>query len=168
NGTVSKKNIPGNLKNYFRFYSSETLESLIQKLNKYSNNFMIYQIFLYIGALKTQAPANLSKSVIVFKEIFKNDRILNDIEIEEASGLSRQNKISCAQSNYVLKLFEQYKKLLPERVGGLFKTGTLNGVYSISGYYNSKKYGDVYITIILNQQRNTRQKILDELLKLID
>ena len=56
--------------------------------------------------------------------------------------------------------YKPYARLLPHKKGGLIKSGTLKGVYSYTGYFVRQNRCDSFV-IILNQNKNTRDKILD-------
>ena len=59
----------------------------------------------------------------------------------------------------ILVAFFPHRKLLPIKNGMLVKTGTLNGVGCLVGYFRSQKNGWVRFSILLNQPRNYRDKI---------
>ena len=70
--------------------------------------------------------------------------------IEEGSGLSRRNQVSSRQMTMLLDKFERYRTLLPEKEGFVAKTGSLNGVNSLAGYFTLPKQGEVRFSIIIN------------------
>ena len=63
----------------------------------------------------------------------------------------------------LLKAFLPYQHLLPREKNIPYKTGTLSGVYSMAGYLSTSD--PLYFVILLNQQKNNREKIRDILLK---
>jgi D-alanyl-D-alanine carboxypeptidase len=72
------------------------------------------------------------------------------------------------QMNKFLNLFKKYQHLLPKKYNGLFKTGTLTGVYSVAGFYKNKNNQNFNISIILNQNKNNRNIILKKIKKFLD
>ena len=167
NGVIERKKVE-NPALLFRFYNSNNLEQILIKMLKFSNNFMVNQIFMHIGTLEYGFPGNMNKSIYSFNTFIRPYNILKNVRIDEASGLSRNNRISAIELNYVLSLFDGYKNFLPERDGGYFKTGSLSDVSAIAGYYNSKKFGEVKIVILLNQKKNNRGILLQKVQSFLD
>jgi len=160
-GSIQTGTVPGNARLVYSHSSSKTIAQVIQALLKYSTNFITNQIFLVLGAEKFGAPADLDKGRRLFNDYMKTKLGFTDFYIDEGSGLSRQNRISPYQLTQVLKAFEKFKQLLPEKVEAaiLAKTGTLTGVNSLAGYFDSSRYGTVRFAIILNQDAVNREKI---------
>ncbi len=159
-GNIQKGKVASGAKLYYRHYSSKSLEQVIQAMLKFSTNFIANQLFLTLGAEKMGAPATLSKGKKVVTEFLRSQLNLSDFNVEEGSGISRQDKISPKSLVKVLKAFEPYKYLLPEKMGGILaKTGTLNGVSCLAGYFDSSKYRDIHFAILLNQSDGNREKI---------
>ncbi|HPG30183.1 MAG TPA: D-alanyl-D-alanine carboxypeptidase [bacterium] len=152
----------------FRHYNRTNLADIINKIMISSNNFMINQIFLHIGARDFGEPATLDKSVESFNNFIKYFTGVSEIKIKEASGLSRENKINCLEMNFILNLFQKYKNLMRTKNEGNFKTGTLSGVYSIAGYYDSPRFGELKIIIFLQQKNNRRNVILKKIIDFIE
>lgn len=152
----------------FRYYNRTNLADIINKILVSSNNFMINQIFLHIGARDFGEPATLDKSVDSFNNFIKYFTGVSEMKLEEASGLSRENKINCLEMNFILNLFQQYKSLMRTKNDGNFKTGTLSGVYSIAGYYDSERFGEIKIIIFLQQKNNCRNLILKKIIDFIE
>ena len=166
-GKILKKQV-FNKKILFRYFNSNTLIELIGKLLESSNNFMINQIFLFIGTRDFGYPATLDKSIAAFNKFIRNIINVPEMQITEASGLSRENKISCIEMNLILNLFKKFKHILIRRNEGNFKTGTLSGVYSIAGYHDSNRFGEIKIIIFLQQRNNNRNLILKKIIDFID
>ncbi len=60
----------------------------------------------------------------------------------------------------ILVAFFPYRKILPAKDNILYKTGTLNGVATLVGYFQSATHGWVRFSILLNQGANYREKIV--------
>ncbi len=159
-GTIQKGRVPTGSKLFYRHASSKSLEETLQAMLKFSTNFISNQLFLVMGAERMGAPATLAKGKKVMTDFLKLKLASSDFNIEEGSGISRQNKISPKLLVKVLKAFEPYKKLMPEKMDGILaKTGTLNGVSALAGYFDSSQYKDISFAILLNQSAANRERI---------
>ena len=145
----------------YTHHNSKDLSFMLQGLLKYSNNFIANQLFLTIGAVKLGYPASLEKSRQVFKKYIheaynpKQGKFI----VDEASGLSRKNRVTGLDMLRILYRFRAHHQLLPKKNGAWLKSGTLTGVYNYAGYLDSPK-GLLPFVILLNQGQNTRNKIL--------
>jgi D-alanyl-D-alanine carboxypeptidase/D-alanyl-D-alanine-endopeptidase (penicillin-binding protein 4) len=159
-GSIQKGRVPEGAPIYYSHRSSKALSQVVQGMMKYSTNFITNQLFLTIGAEKYGAPATLAKGKKFYMDYLQTKLGFKDFNIEEGSGLSRENRISPAQLVKVLRAFEKYKNLLPEKLDAILaKTGTLTGVNSLAGYFDTSRYGTVRFAIILNQGAVNREKI---------
>lgn len=159
-GKILKGTVSSNAKLFYQHHSSKNLDEVIQAMMKFSTNFIANQLFLILGAEKIGPPANLAKGKQIVTNFLKTNLHLSQFNVEEGSGISRENKISPAELVKVLKAFEKYRSLLPEKLDNIqAKTGTLTGVASLAGYFNSVQYQTVYFAIILNQAGNNREVI---------
>ncbi len=116
------------------FSSPYKLTDVIQKLLKYSNNFMANQILLSMGARVNGEPATLEKGLRVVEGYTLNHLKLHNIKIAEGSGLSILNQISPENMIKVLYEFVPYANLLRQKGVDLFKTGTLTDARTRAGY----------------------------------
>lgn len=159
-GSIQKGKVPAGAKLFYRHASSKSLEQVVQAMLKFSTNFIANQLFLVMGAEKLGAPANLAKGKKVVTEFLKAKLGNGDFNIEEGSGISRQNKISPKLLVKILRAFEPYKYLMPEKMEGILaKTGTLNGVSCLAGYFDSSQFKDIHFAILLNQAAANRERI---------
>jgi serine-type D-Ala-D-Ala carboxypeptidase/endopeptidase (penicillin-binding protein 4) len=159
-GSIQRGRVPVGAPVYYSHRSSKKLDQVIQGMMKYSTNFITNQLFLTLGAEKYGAPANLAKGKKLVTEYLQTQLGFKDFNIDEGSGLSRQNRLSPAQLVRVLRAFEKYKHLLPEKLDAILaKTGTLTGVNALAGYFDSSQFGTVRFAIILNQGPVNREKI---------
>ncbi len=159
-GKILKGTVSSNAKLFYQHQSSKNLDEVVQAMMKFSTNFIANQLFLILGAEKIGPPANLAKGKQIVTNFLKTNLHLSQFNVEEGSGISRENKITPADLVKILKAFEKYRSLLPEKLDNIqAKTGTLTGVASLAGYFNSSQYQTVYFAIILNQAGNNREAI---------
>jgi D-alanyl-D-alanine carboxypeptidase/D-alanyl-D-alanine-endopeptidase (penicillin-binding protein 4) len=144
---------PKNLKIIHKHSSPLTLKEISREMLKYSTNFTANQLFLVLGAQAFGAPATVEKGQKVMNKCLAERIGWRGFHIEEGSGLSRKNKVSTSQMTELLKAFERYSSLLPEKDGFLAKTGSLRGVNSLAGYFNlGLATGDARFCIIINSE----------------
>jgi len=164
---ISEKKVPAGVQPLYVHHSSKSLYELIPPLLLYSNNFIANQIFLACGAKKYSAPATWMKAKNAL-EFFLNQKLKIkklQFSIQEGSGLSRKNKLSPDAMITILNYFEPYHGLLPVKQQNVFiKSGTLTGVYSYAGYFSNGLSTTPFV-VMLNQKKNTRDQILDQILK---
>lgn len=151
-----------------RHFNSRSLDFIFSGLMKYSNNYIANQVFLVLGAEKLGYPASPDKSRKVFKDYLTAKWQFDPLKVklEEASGISRNNRMSGQQMMTVLESFRPYSHLLADKNGTRLKSGTLTGVYNYAGYISTTK-GLRPFVIITNQKTNRRDGIL-RLLQQID
>ena len=126
----------------------------------YSNNFIANQLLLATGAVCEGEPATLKKGVEVFKDFLENEIGIYNFSLAEGSGLSRKNSFSPVQMQKLLDAFFFYRGLLPSEDGVFRKTGTLNGIFNLMGYYENKAGEYRQFVIFLSQWENNRDKII--------
>ena len=166
-GTIQNKKTPQDLKPFYVHHSSKSLTEVIEAMMLYSNNFIANQIYLTMGAQEYEYPATWEKSKIALKK-YINDNFpgySDSIEFDEGSGISRNNRITAHVMIEILNSFKPYAALLPFEDNMFIKSGTLKGVYSYAGYFMRDGGYDSFV-IILNQQRNYRDKVLHSLKKI--
>jgi len=166
-GSVSNREFKPSPHTQKIFLSPYKLTEVIQKLLKYSNNFMANQILLSMGAHVYGEPATLEKGLRVIKDYSTEHLKLDNIEIAEGSGLSRSNHISPENMSKVLYEFIPYAYLLRQKGNDLYKTGTLTNVRTRAGYLigmNSKLYPYV---IMVNKKETGYEDILNQLQKIV-
>ena len=145
----------------YRHHSSRSLTFIFEGLMKYSNNFIANQIFLVIGAEKMGYPASLSKSRKVLQTYLKNKwGFANaDMVLDEASGISRKNRMTAGQMMTILETFRENSGLLSGKNNLKIKSGTLTGVYNYAGYIQTES-GIRPFVIITENAVNQRDKLL--------
>ena len=145
----------------FKYHSKYSLEQVIAKLLRFSNNFMANQILLALGASVSEPPGTLDKGVDALLAYACDVLKISDVQIVEGSGISRDNKISAMDMLKVLEHFEPYHHLMPRIGNEFYKTGTLKGVATRAGYIKDKK-GELYRYIVfLNKSEKSISSIMD-------
>ncbi|HHC74951.1 MAG TPA: D-alanyl-D-alanine carboxypeptidase/D-alanyl-D-alanine-endopeptidase, partial [Thiothrix sp.] len=164
----------------FHQYASPSLGEQIRLINKWSNNVMTRQLLLSLGANYYDAPATLEKGRSAILEVLDEIAVPNveDIVIDNGSGLSRKARISAAQLGHLLdRAFRD--AYMPEflaslAIGGIdgtmyrrakkngmrgrshLKTGTLRDVTAIAGYMLSRQ--GRYFIVVMQQNGNKVSK----------
>ena len=165
-GTIRKGKVSADAQLFLTHSSSKDLAEVVKNMLQYSTNFIANQLFMTLGAGQYGAPATLEKGQKFYSDFIKKKLLLKNIQVEEGSGLSRKNQISPYQMALLLRAFEKYKNLLPEKMEGIVaKTGTLTGVSCLAGYFNSSQHKEVRFAILLNQVSPNREKIAKILYK---
>jgi len=144
-----------------RHFNRRSLDTIIRALFKYSNNYIANQLFLVTGAEKRDYPATLEKSRAVFQAYLVSHfpQANSSIIIDEASGISRNNRMSGTIMMHILSHFKPHSDLLNLKNKILIKSGTLTGVYNYAGYFVTQK-GLRPFVIMTNQKKNHRNRIL--------
>lgn len=146
----------------FRSFSPFTLSDVIQKLMQYSNNFLANQLLLATILEKKHLPGPLSmedagKDLEVF--MIKNLG-LSGFVLEEASGISRKNRISAKEMLKAVQAFAPYMELLrkEEDCEGWYKTGTLSNVRTRAGFLKGKE--GWYAYVLMTEDDNGKYETL--------
>ena len=162
-GTIRSGVTPPDLPAVYTHRSTFTLEQVIEKMLLYSTNFIANQIYLACGTKEFGYPATWDKARTAVTAHLDKKLGLKEpaLHLAEGSGISRENHITPRAMITILEAFKPYARLLPKddqerRV----KTGTLTGVYSLAGYLERDQRLYPFV-IMLNQQKNTRQAVLD-------
>jgi D-alanyl-D-alanine carboxypeptidase/D-alanyl-D-alanine-endopeptidase (penicillin-binding protein 4) len=144
--------IPNDAHPVITYRSSQLLSDMIRGMLKFSTNFTANQLFLTLGIKKYGAPATVTKGQRALRECLEQRAGWRNFSIEEGSGLSRKNAVSAQLMTKLLKHFSRYQELLDEQQGFQAKTGSLNGVNSLAGYFDTPHAGQVRFAIIINSQ----------------
>lgn len=148
------------------FQSPYTLSDVSRSLLKYSNNFIANQIMMTVAAEVEGEPATLQKGLMLTQTYLNDSLNLHNVELAEASGLSRRNAI-CANDMYeILQNFVDCKDLLRNENGHLFKTGTLSDVRSRVGYIETP-IGMYSFVIMMNTPGSSAITVLDNFFELV-
>ena len=173
-------------------HEGEPLALTLRGLNKFSNNFVAEQILKTIGAEHFGPPGSTKKGLSVFEEYMRQlGYESGQYRIFDGSGLSRQNRLSPLILVDILRNVKNDLSVYPEFVTALgvmgvdgnvkhrmpkvessskarVKTGTLNFVSALSGFFESKD-GELFaFSILMNDLKcsNGRvKKIQDQIIQ---
>ena len=152
-------------------------DDLYKEMMQESDNFIAEQLLLAIGGKLTSTLNTRQTIHQLEKTVFR--QIKNDIRWVDGSGLSRYNLLSPTSIVWVLKRLS--KKMDKERLLDIFpaggasgslknwfgdqdqpyvfaKTGSLSGVYCLSGYLVTKKGKLLVISFMHNNFLGSAQK----------
>ncbi len=163
-GRVSARSLPGDLGEILRVPSPFTMAQVVEKLLRFSNNFIANQLMLTMGAQRHSTPATLEKGQQVLNAYAGRFQIPG-IHIVEGSGLSRSNRITPRQMGRLLLCFAPHAELLRENENEWYKTGTLSDVRSRAGYIKGKDQKKYPFVVFLNGQSKGYSKIMSELIR---
>jgi len=143
-----------------RYTSSFNLDQVVQKMMRFSNNFIANQLFLFLGARTFGPPASALKS-----RRFARLRIpallgVTTIQYHEGSGISRRTRMSCRDFHVLLQCFAPHRHLLHEWLPGVrAKTGGLTGVSTAAGYIVPAKGEPVLFAVMLAGKQAARWRV---------
>ncbi len=173
-GKVSVSFLPA--KSEFLFvHKSAPLVDILRELNRYSNNFMAEQIARTVASRRSGKPGRYEDAFRLMNAFLKNLGIeTGNLVIKDASGLSRQDRITARSMTRLLSRIYARYDLWPDFVGAMAimgkegslkkrlkgspaiglvraKTGSLTGVSNLAGIVsaaNGRLYG---FTIMLSE-----------------
>jgi D-alanyl-D-alanine carboxypeptidase/D-alanyl-D-alanine-endopeptidase (penicillin-binding protein 4) len=145
------------------------LGSIVYDINKFSNNVMARNLFLTIGAVAGRPPATTEQSSrVIHAFLQKNGIPMPDLELDNGSGLSREEHVSARSLAALLQaanaspVAQTFAESLP--IAGIdgtmknrltnadvfgnahIKTGTLRDVRAIAGYVSAAD-GSTYVVV---------------------
>lgn len=158
---------------------SISLREFVSLINKHSDNYLAECLFKIIGAEYSNVEGNsfyATQAILNFLD--QNNIFSQGTEIVDGSGISRFDKVTPASVAGVLEAmyfslntFEDfYNSLSVAGIDGTLrsrfigsnaennfhgKTGTLNGVTSLSGYLKTKGDDDLIISMIFEYQKGS-------------
>ncbi len=174
--------------------SGIVLKNLLQDINKHSDNFLAECLFKTLGAETSGEQGNAFYSTQAILSFIKDNGIFSDgSSIVDGSGISRFDQITVGALAGVLeKMYfdlahfdDFYNSLSIAGVDGTLKhrmigtraennfhgkTGTLNGVTSLSGYLTTARGDDLIISIIFefdNKGARFHRVIQDDIITLL-
>jgi D-alanyl-D-alanine carboxypeptidase/D-alanyl-D-alanine-endopeptidase (penicillin-binding protein 4) len=148
-GRISIGTVPEGLKPVYVHRQSRSLSKILAEMLRASNNYIANQVFLEIGAHRLGGPVSLKKSLDVANEMLAAHDLATAIHLEEGSGISRDNHFTPRGLAKVLELFAAHADLLHGHDGGMNKTGTMDGIYTLAGYADTSSHGRVRFVISL-------------------
>lgn len=155
-------------------HESEPLSLALRGLNKFSNNFVAEQVVKTLAAEKFGPPGTTENGMRVIDSYMRTLGYLpEEYTLVDGSGLSRQNRLSPDHLVGVLKDVYHDSSIYPELIASLavmgldgsaknrmnghsgaqgirVKTGTLDAVSAISGYFQSQGGERFAFSILMN------------------
>ncbi len=183
-GKIVQGRAPTNAAAYWEHANSRPLAAIVYGLNKFSNNFMAEQINLTLGAQVNGVPGTREKGLAVIRDHLLSCGIPeSSFTLSEASGLSRNNRISAAALVKVLQTAARDFTYNAEFIASFgvagvdgtlkekftdaklrrrlrAKTGNLRGVNALAGYAVSPDGKPLTFAIIVNGN-NKVQNFID-------
>jgi serine-type D-Ala-D-Ala carboxypeptidase/endopeptidase (penicillin-binding protein 4) len=175
-GRVMSGTTPSSAEPYYEF-SSRPLGIIVYGLNKFSNNFMAEQLCMALGAKVYGAPGTRENGLSVIRKYLLSCGVPEaEFTLSEASGLSRNNRLSAAALVQVLltasKDFSYGQEFMASLgVAGVdgtlkekftdkdtrrrlrAKTGTLRGINALAGYGISPNGKRFAFAVIVNSRQ---------------
>ena len=149
------------------FKSPFTLSDAVSKLMEFSNNFTANQILIAAGAKAFAPPGTLEKGCRAAGAFAADQLSLQDFNIVEGSGISRNNRITARTMLRILTAFQPYHTLMQRKDRMYYKTGTLSGVATRAGYLEGPE-GTLYpFVVMLNASEENMQEIMKRLNRIV-
>ncbi len=160
-------------------FTSDSLEEILIRMNRFSDNLIAETILLSLGLFNNKVEDTFKVSAAIFNKFIEKNKLSNDkFKLENGAGLSRYEYFSAKniadllyliahsplQANFEATLSEPglegtlQDRLLDYRKVLHAKTGMLNDVRALSGYFYTSKHKYI-ISIIAN---NLNAQNLDE------
>jgi serine-type D-Ala-D-Ala carboxypeptidase/endopeptidase (penicillin-binding protein 4) len=160
-----------------------TLKYLCGRANKRSDNFIAECLFKTIGAFYSEKQGNgFYGTQAVFSFLKENKIYADDIMIVDGSGLSHQNQVSVLTIVNLLEriyknnsfYFDYYNSLSIAGKDGTLrnrfigsnahnnfhgKTGSLHGVFALSGYIKSATGDDLIVSMLFEYKHSSEKRI---------
>lgn len=182
------------IKSFSIVESNILLRDLVRRINKHSDNFLAECLFKTIGAFASGKQGNSFYSTqAILSFIADNGIYSTGTAVVDGSGISRFNQITpgaivglLEKMYFDLINFEDfYNSLsisgvdgtLEDRMRNSFaknnfhgKTGTLDGISSLSGYLTTKGNDDLIVSIFFDYEKGNRnyyRDIQDEIIEIL-
>ncbi|MDY0162036.1 D-alanyl-D-alanine carboxypeptidase [Desulfobotulus sp.] len=116
--------------------SNFSIADIVHQLMAHSNNVIANQLLLFTASQNVKDPKPIGlEDARKDLSLFVEKRLgIQNFFIEEGSGLSRKNQISCQEMIKALDVFIPYMDLMRREVQGRYKTGTLSDVRTRAGF----------------------------------
>ena len=152
----------------WRYQSEADLRQVVAKLLEFSNNFIANQLLLTMGAHVHGPPATVQKGIRILQTFYRQQLGIQGGTVAEASGISRQNRVSARDMMVVLEHFAPHYELMRKSGRQHYKTGHLKGVRSRAGYLASRRGGHYRFVVIINtpgKSTNQTMQLIERNLK---
>ena len=166
-------------------YESPALAEIIRSVNKFSNNVMTRHLLLTLGAETFEAPGTDIKGLRAVTEwLSANALEMPELHMSNGAGLSRETRISAGsmgrlllsgwRSRYMSEFIASMslsgldgtmrQRFQGDRIRGRLhaKTGRLDHVYALAGYFNSAN-GKTYVVVSIHNDHDVHRGPGEEL-----
>ena len=144
------------------------LTEVIEKMLRYSSNFMANQLLLAVGGKVHGEPATLEKGLAVARKYLAEVPGTDGTLLAEGSGISRKNRLSATAMMAIVERFEPYRHLMRRNGRELYKTGTLTHISTRAGFIESESRGLVRFVVITNTPGKRADRISRKLMASLD
>jgi len=117
-----------------------------------------------MGAEGLGPPATVDKGLHVLRGFYRDKLGIETGRIVEASGISRENRITAQAMLKILQHYEPYRDLMPREGRQYYKTGHLKGVRTRAGFLTGNR-GERYRFVVMC---NTPGKSTDAIMRTIE
>ena len=145
---------------YILMMGETGLREVVSKLLEFSNNFIANQLLLSMGAHAHGPPATVDKGLRVLNAYYRNTLNIQGGTIVEASGISRENRVSARDMMIVLERFAPYYQLMRHSGRQYYKTGHLKGIRSRVGYLSSVRDDPYRFVVMVNTPGKSTHEIM--------
>lgn len=174
---------PENLQPFLTF-RSRPLSEIIAKVNKHSNNVMARQLLYTLAAQQHGIPGTEEAGRQVIRDWLAQHQLeLADLKLDNGAGLSRESRMTAKQLGAMLR-YAYASPYMPEYLSSLslsgldgtlshrfrngvltgkahIKTGSLDHVSAIAGYFQSRD-GGRYVVVALHNYTDVHRGPGDE------
>ncbi|HQV05629.1 MAG: D-alanyl-D-alanine carboxypeptidase/D-alanyl-D-alanine-endopeptidase [Chitinophagaceae bacterium] len=153
---------------------SPTLDSLVYWFLKKSINLYGEALLKTIG-LKEKGSFNTDAGIDVVKDFWKGKGIdVNELHIEDGSGLSPQNRVTTHAQATILRYalgqiwFPEFYEALPVYNGMKMKSGTIYRVKGFCGYQINKSGQGYIFSILVNNYSGSTAGVVAKMYKVLN
>lgn len=158
---------PNQDRRLWQYHSPDELTAVVSALLEYSNNFIANQLLLAMGARVYDPPATVDKGLKALHQYYQTTLGLQTGTIVEASGISRDNRVSARIMMTLLEHFAPHHSLMRRQGRQWYKTGHLKGIRTRAGYLDAAD-GSLYrFVVMLNTPGRTTDRIMRVLEKML-
>lgn len=149
----------------WRYEAPSQLTEVVADLLEFSNNFIANQMMLAMGASLYGPPATVEKGLRALNHYYTAVLGIKTGHIEEASGISRGNRISAEVMLQILEQFQPYHRLMRQKGRQWYKTGHLKGVRTRAGFLDGAKGDGPYRFVVMI---NTPGRGTDRIMRILE
>jgi serine-type D-Ala-D-Ala carboxypeptidase/endopeptidase (penicillin-binding protein 4) len=105
-------------------------------------------------------PGTIEKGVEALRSYYASKLGITAGHLVEASGLSRQNRVSARTMLLVLERFQPHHALMRRDGRQWYKTGTLHGISTRAGYLAAENGGMYRFVVMINTPGKTTDSVM--------